>query len=406
MRYNENDGEEINGKIVISTEIDENPIFEISCVVVGNIKANAIKANYDLVIIGNVESANLEVAGNFTCVGNCNCETISVQGTCLVEGNLTVVEGLVGDALAVNELCADTMEIRGTVFCINMECNDDVICTGNVLVAEGLTGTGSLSSKMTVCGEYSLLDNISGVIIADTLEMENPTISSPKEETSTINVEEWKMKANRQSPQVFYGELTKLAELQVEYKKECSSFQKLMVVENVVKIPSIKTYVDIMDIVHRNYTIINNTKLYQKVKTSFEGFTYDDVIRLKMTKISQKEFAKMLHIITFRPQLFSENIRELILETLCMYVGMDLEVFQTESKDVSISGTMEQGLKNRVLCDLKVGDEISVVSGVWADTEGKIISINESKETIVINVELFGRTTPVEVSILEIKKNS
>ena len=43
MRYNENDGEEINGKTVISTEIDLNPVFEISCVVVGNIKSHIIK---------------------------------------------------------------------------------------------------------------------------------------------------------------------------------------------------------------------------------------------------------------------------------------------------------------------------------------------------------------------------
>lgn len=169
MRYNENDGEEINGKVVISTEIDEYPIFEISCVVVGNLTASTVKANYDLVIIGNVEANKIEVAGNFTCVGDCNCQSMVVQGTCSVDGGLTVVEGFVGDTLSVKELCADTIEIRGTVTCINMECNDEVICTGNALIAEGLTGTGSLSSKMTVCGEYSLLDNTSGVFIADTL---------------------------------------------------------------------------------------------------------------------------------------------------------------------------------------------------------------------------------------------
>ena len=404
MRYNENDGEEINGKIVISTEIDEYPIFEISCVVIGNLTASTVKANYDLVIIGNVEADKIEVAGNFTCVGDCNCQSMAVQGTCSVEGGLTIVEGFVGDTLTVKELCADTIEIRGTVTCINMECNDEVICTGNVLSAEGGSGMGSLSSKMTVCGEYSLLDNTSGVFIADTLEMEKPTISSPQLESPTIDIEEWKVKAKRQSPAVFYSELSKLAEQHVEYKKECSAFQKLRVVEDVVKLPSIKTYVEIIDILNRNYKIIGNSKLFQKVKTRFESFTYEDINHSKMTKISQKDFAQMLHIITFKPKLFADNIRELILETLCMYVGMDLEVFQDGHQDTVVAEKKEQDKKDQPTLEIKVGDTVLVVRGVWSDTVGEIISINEFKETITMNVTLFGRNTPVEISFSEIKK--
>ena len=45
-----------------------------------------------------------------------------------------------------------------------------------------------------------------------------------------------------------------------------------------------------------------------------------------------------------------------------------------------------------------------VVRGVWSDTVGEIISINELKETITMNVMLFGRNTPVEIPFSEIKK--
>lgn len=404
MRYNENDGEEINGKTVISTEIDLNPVFEISCVVVGNIKSHIIKANYDLIILGDVEANKIEVAGDFTCIGNCSCESVSVQGVCSITGNLSSEEGFIGDSLSVKELCVDTMEIKGTVSCVNMECNDEVFCTGNVLIAEGLTGTGSLSSKMTVCGEYSLLDNTSGVFIADTLEMEKPTISSPQLDKPSIDIEEWKLKAKRQSPAVFYSDLTKLAEQHVEYKKECSAFQKLRVVEDVVKLPSIKTYVEIIDILNRNYKIISNSKLFQKVKTRFESFTYEDINHSKMTKISQKDFAQMLHIITFRPKLFDDSIRELILETLCMYVGMDLEVFQDGHQETVVTEKIEQDKKDQPTLEIKAGDTVLVVRGVWSDTVGEIISINELKETITMNVMLFGRNTPVEIPFSEIKK--
>ncbi len=54
--------------------------------------------------------------------------------------------------------------------------------------------------------------------------------------------------------------------------------------------------------------------------------------------------------------------------------------------------------------DFKVGDEVFVISGVWKDTIGVIQAMNENKETATINVELFGRKTPVEISFAEIQK--
>ncbi len=54
--------------------------------------------------------------------------------------------------------------------------------------------------------------------------------------------------------------------------------------------------------------------------------------------------------------------------------------------------------------DFQVGDLVSVISGVWKDTTGVIQSMNENKQTVTINVELFGRETPVEISFAEIQK--
>lgn len=50
------------------------------------------------------------------------------------------------------------------------------------------------------------------------------------------------------------------------------------------------------------------------------------------------------------------------------------------------------------------GDTIVVISGAWKDTIGAVKSINEGKKTLVINVEMFGRETPVELSFAEVKK--
>ena len=45
-----------------------------------------------------------------------------------------------------------------------------------------------------------------------------------------------------------------------------------------------------------------------------------------------------------------------------------------------------------------------VIAGAWADTVGVVQSMNLQKQSLTINVELFGRETPVELSFAEIKK--
>ena len=54
--------------------------------------------------------------------------------------------------------------------------------------------------------------------------------------------------------------------------------------------------------------------------------------------------------------------------------------------------------------DFQEGDTVTVTGGVWADTVGVIQTINQSKQTVIINVELFGRETPVEIDFTDVKK--
>ncbi|MGN0158766.1 MAG: transcription termination/antitermination protein NusG [Brotaphodocola sp.] len=60
--------------------------------------------------------------------------------------------------------------------------------------------------------------------------------------------------------------------------------------------------------------------------------------------------------------------------------------------------------KREVIADFALGDTIVVIAGAWKDTIGAIKSINESKKTLTINVEMFGRDTPVELNFTEVKK--
>lgn len=63
------------------------------------------------------------------------------------------------------------------------------------------------------------------------------------------------------------------------------------------------------------------------------------------------------------------------------------------------------GIKEEnVVVDFKEGDMVTIIGGVWKGTVGVIQSMNESKQIVTINVELFGRETPVEISFAEVKK--
>jgi transcriptional antiterminator NusG len=54
--------------------------------------------------------------------------------------------------------------------------------------------------------------------------------------------------------------------------------------------------------------------------------------------------------------------------------------------------------------DFKEGDTVMITGGVWKDTVGVVQSMNDSKQIVIINVELFGRETPVEIGFTEVKK--
>ena len=77
------------------------------------------------------------------------------------------------------------------------------------------------------------------------------------------------------------------------------------------------------------------------------------------------------------------------------------------SKPVPLSEEEMRGLGFKtpgVVVDFAVCDTVVVISGAWKDTIGVLKTVNESKQSATINVEMFGRETPVELSFSEIKK--
>jgi transcriptional antiterminator NusG len=57
-----------------------------------------------------------------------------------------------------------------------------------------------------------------------------------------------------------------------------------------------------------------------------------------------------------------------------------------------------------ITLDFELGDAVIVTSGAWEGTVGNIKGINQGKQSVTINVDMFGRETPVELNFTEVKK--
>ena len=72
---------------------------------------------------------------------------------------------------------------------------------------------------------------------------------------------------------------------------------------------------------------------------------------------------------------------------------------------IQIGGEQQEApAREKVELDIEVGDMIVVTSGAWEGTTSAVTAINESKQTVTIEVEMFGRATSVEIDFLDIKK--
>jgi len=82
------------------------------------------------------------------------------------------------------------------------------------------------------------------------------------------------------------------------------------------------------------------------------------------------------------------------------FVGPGSKPVPLTDEEMAPLGIKQGGL----VVSFEEGDTVMVTAGAWIDTVGVIQSMNMQKHTLTINVELFGRETPVEIGFAEVKK--
>ncbi len=56
-----------------------------------------------------------------------------------------------------------------------------------------------------------------------------------------------------------------------------------------------------------------------------------------------------------------------------------------------------------IMLDFEVGDTVTIMSGAWENYQGVVRTINESKQTVTISIDVFGRETPVEIGYTDVR---
>ena len=85
------------------------------------------------------------------------------------------------------------------------------------------------------------------------------------------------------------------------------------------------------------------------------------------------------------------------------FVGPGSKPIPLSDEEVAKMG-IEASKSDNIVVDFEIGDTVEVISGVWEDTAGVVKGINTNKQSVTINVDMFGRETPVEISFTEVRR--
>ncbi len=104
----------------------------------------------------------------------------------------------------------------------------------------------------------------------------------------------------------------------------------------------------------------------------------------------------------FLKMIYSNDIWYLVTNTrgVTGFVGPQGRPLPLTTEEVE-----RNGLETRKAeVDFTVGDTITILNGALEGFTGKVLTINEQTQKAKVNVEMFGRSTDVEVDFVQVKK--
>ncbi len=86
------------------------------------------------------------------------------------------------------------------------------------------------------------------------------------------------------------------------------------------------------------------------------------------------------------------------------FVGPGSKPVPLTDSEMRALGIAVEKTQTVLTVDFTVGDSVVVIAGVWKDTVSVVQKLDLNKQVVTIVIDMFGRETPVDVSITDVKK--
>ena len=147
--------------------------------------------------------------------------------------------------------------------------------------------------------------------------------------------------------------------------------------------------------------LIENNKLQDKICDI--QIPTEETLEEKANGKKKLVTRKKMPCYVFLKMVYSNDIWYLVTNTrgVTGFVGPQGRPLPLTDEEV-----LKNGLEHpaNVEIDFVIGDLVTIVSGPLESFSGKVVSINEPAQKVMVNVEMFGRNTDVEVEFIQVKK--
>ena len=154
-------------------------------------------------------------------------------------------------------------------------------------------------------------------------------------------------------------------------------------------------------------TVVENRNLHDLI---YEVAIPTETVKELKSDGTEKEYQrKLMPGYVFVKMIMTDDSWYVVRNTrgVTGFVGPGSKPVPLTPTEIKALGIALPGSENEnkpvVKFDGKVGDQVMILTGAWEDTVGEITGINEGKQCLTINVEMFGRETPVEIGFTDVK---
>ena len=125
-----------------------------------------------------------------------------------------------------------------------------------------------------------------------------------------------------------------------------------------------------------------------------------DVVEIK-NGVRKKVQKKMFPGYVLLNMVMNDNTWYVVRNTrgVTGFVGPGSKPVPLTEEEMKAMGVADE----EIMLDFEVGDTVTVTAGAWENYQGVVRAINESKQTVTITIDVFGRETPVEIDFTDVR---